>query len=194
MGKLRITCPKDEYLQIDTHLFELCRNILADEEIAEANKLSEDLTLTKRKKQSAILELKNLVGRRPKKPLYYVCDLHLRNLPKYTRDTVRYLGDYIDHLIKFLSDEQLNEEKHLTRSLGSNLRSLKGKIPNELHSRLTKYDILIYKPAKHDMLYKGRRHRFTAKEAVFVCFITMKLGEEIKHLSPRARAYAEIKK
>ncbi len=78
-------------------------------------------------------------------------------------------------------------------SLGRNLRSLKGRIPNELYSRLTKYDKLIYIPAKHEMLYKGRRHRFTAKEAVFVCFITMKLGEELKSLSPRARAYSEMK-
>ena len=193
MGELKKTCPKEEYLQIDTHLFELCRNILVDKEITEVNKLSEDLTLTKRKKQAAILELKKLVGRRPKRPLYYVCDLHLRNLPRHTRDTIRYLGDYIDHLVKSLAAEKFDNPKHETRSLGGNLRSLRGNISEKLHSNLTKYDKLIYVPAKHDLRYKNRRHRFTAKEAVFICFITMKLGEELKNLSPRARAYAEMK-
>ncbi len=84
MKELRKTCPNDEYLQIEPKLFGLCTNILTDEEITHANKLSEDLTLTKRKKQSAIQELRNLVGRRPKRPLYYVSDLHLRGLPRYT--------------------------------------------------------------------------------------------------------------
>ena len=44
----------------------------------------------------AIKELSLVLGRKPKRPLYYVAT-HLRYLPEFgSRDVMRYCGDYID--------------------------------------------------------------------------------------------------
>jgi hypothetical protein len=47
-------------------------------------------------------------------------------------------------------------------------------------------------PAKHDFdVEAGRPHLFSAKEAVFVCFITKKLAEQIITISSEARKHSE---
>lgn len=187
---MRMTCPKDEYLEIDTQVLKLSNDILNDSEIEKANRISEYLASTKKIREFAREELRVMVGTKPKRPMFYLFD-ELGYLPNSTRESMRDLGDYIDHLIKFCSSEKLKDKSYEKRSLSSNLRSIKGLIPEKLRLNLIRYDNLLYVPAKHDFDVKIRRHRFTSKEVVFACFITMKLAEEIKILSNRAKNYSE---
>lgn len=187
---MRETCPKSEYLEIDFEVSKLAADVLTKKEIAEADKLSKDIVSSKKRKRLAIEVLQEKVGTRPQRPMFYLND-ELEYLPYRTRDAMRDFGDYIDHLIKFCSAEKLKDKKYGKQSLGSNLNNLKGVMPEKLRLRLMQLNELIYVPAKHDFDVKNRRHRFTSKEVVFTCFITMALAKAIVKISARARDYAE---
>jgi hypothetical protein len=74
--------------------------------------------------------------------------------------------------------------------LGINIRKLsprKHAISSELIDKLERYNSFLYQPGNHDFnVPRGRGHRFTCKEVVLTTFITMKLADEIKKLSPHA--------
>ena len=188
---MRDTCPKGEYTEIDQKFLDFAEEVLSKDEVLEANQLSEEIASSKKRKENAILKLRNMIGFKPKRPMFYL-NHDLRFLPRVTRSPMRDLGDYIDHLIKHLASDKLKDEKKLSVSLGSNLRELKGIIPESLRQKLIKYNDLLYTPAKHDFDVKARRHRFTGKEVVFSCFMTLKLGKEIIPLSEDAKGYAEM--
>lgn len=188
---MRDTCPKEEYTEIDEFVLVFAKEILSEKEILEANQLSEEIASSKKRKERAILKIRSLVGFTPKRPMFYL-NHDLKFLPRHTRNPMRDLGDYIDHLIKFLAFDKLGDEKRLNFSLGANLRDLKNVLEENLRQKLMKYNELLYTPAKHDFNVKTRRHRFTGKEVVFSCFITLKLGKEIINLSESAKGYAEM--
>lgn len=105
---------------------------------------------------------------------------------------MRYLGDYIDVLVKEMSFEFTGNEESLKSPLGRNLRVVKDKIPDELYNKLSTYNDFLYVPGKHDFnVPANRKHRFTSKEVVIAAFVTMKLASEIKSLSKMAREYSE---
>ena len=106
------TCPKSEYLAINPEIFTFCEAILSKKEIKEAIHVSEDLVSSKKIRELAREKLKSMVGERPKRPMFYLND-ELGSLPRHTRNCVRYLGDYIDHLIKFCANEKLKKKKNL---------------------------------------------------------------------------------
>ena len=179
------TCPKNEYLEIQEEIYQLALKILTSNEIKIAEEISLDLVSSKKKKEKARIRLRSIVGTVPSRPLFYA-NINLRYLPRYTRNPIRYLGDYIDHLIKFWSSE-INGNSFLTKSLGINLRQMKRKINEDLRLELIKYNDLCYVPAKHDFNVKKRRHRFTCKEAVYISFITMALAKLILPNSKKQR-------
>lgn len=182
------SCPKSEYLNLSKDILFLAEKILSKEELDIADKLSEDLISSKTKKENARKELMKLVGVKPSRPLFYA-NIDLKNLPRYTRSLIRYLGDYIDHLVKFWSSE-INGISYLKKSLGPNLGKLKGKINEDLRINLAVYNNFCYVPAKHDFKRNGRKHRFTSKEAVYVCFMTMSLAKQIMLYSEKAKKYS----
>ncbi|MDD1665620.1 MAG: hypothetical protein LUQ32_09705 [Methanomicrobiales archaeon] len=188
---MRQTCPKSEYLLIDPKIYSFAQSILDQSEIEEAEELSLSLASSKAKRDYAIKKLRTKVGVTPKRPLYYVSDLHLRMLPRWTRDSVKYMGDFVDQLVKYLASEILANPKYLTRSLGINLKHLKNKVPEPLYSNLVKYNDWIYVPAKHELSVENRKHLFTTKEVVFICFISLKFKEEIIKISKDAKNYSE---
>jgi len=189
---MRKTCPKSEYLMIDEKIYSLAQDILSQSKIEEAEKLSLDLASSKSKRNCAIKKLQIMTGLKPKRPLYY-CRHELKYLPRWTRNAVRYIGDYIDQLIKYLASEKLANSKNRTRSLGSNLKNLENKLPKPLYSNLGKYNELIYVPAKHNFSVKNRKHLFTSKEVVFIYFISLKLKEDIIKISKDAKKYSKEK-
>lgn len=182
------SCPKEEYLEIQEEIYNLAIKVFSEEYSEMAEKISLDLISSKKKKEMAKIKLKRIVGSRPSRPLFYA-NSHVSDLPRYTRNLIRYLGDYIDHLIKFWSSE-LNGKKFLTKSLGVSLKFLKGKIDEDLRQSLIVYNDYCYVPAKHDFNVKKRKHRFTCKEAVYIALMTMELGEIIKKNSEIAKKYA----
>ena len=65
--------------------------------------------------------------------------------------------------------------------------------PPELHNYLDRYNAQIYVPAKHVFGRVGEKSRFTPKEVVYICFITVHLAESIKKLSKNALLYSQDK-
>ncbi|MFX1300924.1 MAG: hypothetical protein ACFFDE_08265, partial [Promethearchaeota archaeon] len=107
---------------------------------------------------------------------------------------IQYLGEYIELLVRAWCFELTDDAASKSRSLGANIRRLKPKklgISEELFDQLQRYNSFLYTPAKHDFtIFKGQRHRFTAREVVLVAYITMKLAERIMELSSAARLQA----
>lgn len=180
----------DFNLSIRPQIEELSEMILNEIELEEVNLLSEQL-VHKKTQENAINRLREVVGYKPKRPVYYVW-MHLRDLPKDTRTVVFYAGSYIDCLMKHVSNEKgKNIIRALFTSLKNNIKWSKEILGAELVDILNKYESLIYTPAKHDFEeWKGRPHLFSSKEAVSVCFITMKLAKQLINLSNEARDYS----
>jgi hypothetical protein len=182
--------PKEiEWLTIGAEIEMLARDLICEDEFDDAELLSQWIVNGGGQKNKAISILSKMIGYRPKRPLYYVSQGSIRYLPDRTRDTIRYLGDYIDVIVKCIAKENAPKPFFKPRSLGTNLYHLKGKLPDNLHALLKRYDDNIYCPAKHDFSTGERNHRFTLKETVYVVFITMSLAKELTSLSPLAREY-----
>jgi len=180
----------DFNLSIRPQIEELSEMILNENELEEVNSLSEKLA-HKKTRENAINRLREVVGYRPKRPVYYVW-IHLNDLPEDTRTVVFYAGSYIDCLMKHVSNEKgKNIMRALFTSLRNNIKWSKEVLGTELVDTLYEYESLIYTPAKHDFdERKGRPHLFSSKEAVSVCFMTMKLGKQLIDLSEEAKAYS----
>lgn len=177
-----------EWLELGDDVASLARDVLSFQEFEEAEKLTNDIIFKGERKSQAIKNLQGRIGVRPKRPIYYINGL-LPNLPGSTRDIMRYLGDYIDRLVKWIAKE--NHRGSIYASLGSNLRSLKGVIPLDFQKQLVRYDKNIYVPAKHDFDNHGRKHRFTPREVVFTIMVTVEFGEKLKAIFPSVRQYVE---
>jgi hypothetical protein len=189
MSSPYLTGNKNEILWALPVVCDLAKDVLSPEEFEEAEETAFKFIGNKTRKREAVLRIYHLVGSTPKRPLYYA-QHELIYLPRWTRDGIRYLGDYIDLLVKAMAFEVTKDKSCLKSSLGVNVRRLSpGKygIPSKLVDKLARYNSFLYQPGKHDFhVPQGQSHRFTCKEAILTVFITMKLGDEIKKLSPHA--------
>ena len=183
------TGSKSEILWALPIVSELAKETLPPSQLEEAENISLMLAGSKRQRREAIRRLIEIIAPPPKRPLYYAQN-EMEYLPRWTRDGIRYLGDYIDLLVKALAFELTKDPRCLRNSLGANVNRLSLKtldIPQELVNRLKKYNSFLYQPGKHDFdIPRGRSHRFTSKEVVLTAFITMKLADDIKKLSQHA--------
>ncbi len=175
-----------EALDVLPEVQALAEEMLSLEELAQVDAIARDLLGKKPQRKQAIARCVGLVGTEPSRPLFYWM-LEMRWLPRNTRDCVRYLGDYIDLLVKEMTFEFLGKGRK--GSLGSNSRLLLGTPEtHDLALRLGRYAEFLYNPGKHDFsLPTGRHHRFTAKEVVVCTFVTAKFGKEILRQSSAAR-------
>lgn len=158
--------------------------VLNSSDLGETDYLLKHLLGSKESQNWAIEFLQNKIGTYPKRPIYYL-NMHLRHLPDSTRDVIRYAGDYIDILMKDYALRYGNVLKRLfaqQSSLRTNLQNSKSTMPGELYEKLILYNRIIYTPAKHDFKVADAPHRFSLKEAITICYITMKLGQEITNL------------
>lgn len=171
----------------------LAEENLTKAELAEAEELSNSIISGGRRKKHAVSLLQQRVGHRPKRPIYYVTEQYLPRLPHHTREVMRYLGDYIDQLVKCIAKENHQGSIFFPKSLGSNLKPLSKVIPEELIDQLAKYNRYLYVPAKHDFDVKGRPHRFSNKEVIIALYITLKIAQQLKSISPMAKLYSEDK-
>ncbi len=179
--------------EIRSEILSLAEDILNNKEIEGANLLSEMLLGNKEKRMHAIAHIRELIGTSPKRPVYY-WNHEIIGLPSQTRHVIRYAGDYIDQIIKYCSYEKgdflIFKFRGLHRSLGQNLNRLKKVIPPKLIEQLTRFNEIIYVPAKHEWnVDENRPHLFSAKEAVFVCFIVKRLAGQIAPFSKASQIY-----
>ena len=133
---------KVENLQISLEFLLYSKTVLNDKQLQYADLLAKEI-VGKYTRPRAIYVLREIVGSTPKRPLYYVYN-ELAHLPRWTRDIMRYLGDYIDQLVKFLTAEKLQSRVYLGRSLGSNLNNIGKKdiLSSHLLTQLTKYNYM----------------------------------------------------
>jgi len=179
-------------LSINPKIQNLAKEVLNENERKHAENIAEIL-LWEEYREHAIEALHNLIGTIPKRPVYYLNN-EINHLPEETRDVIRYAGDYIDQLIKHCAHDKA-KWRFLAyhSSLGLNLKRLNKILPESLLSILTKYNNFIYVQAKHSWEVGSRPHLFSSKDAVFVCFITKKLAEQIINISKEAKNYSEDK-
>ncbi len=165
---------------------ELAERMLTKDELDEANIITQRLLGKKKEKEWGIAACVVKVGIEPRRPLFYWMS-EMEGLPRNTRNCIRYLGDYVDLLVKELSFEILGKGRK--RSLTANSRALLNiSGVGELAMKLLRYSEFLYTPGKHDFsLPPGREHRFTAKEVVLCSFITANLAKEILSISEGAR-------
>lgn len=167
---------------ISDEILAFAGEILSGDKIRLAEKLSRDLSDGRKKRDEARRYLRYIVRPPPKRPLYY-CNNEIRHLPRWTRNIVRYLGDYIDQLERELLKKFMEENK-IKKSPKYMRDQLRPYIPNDLYKSLEDYDKLFWRPAKHDFNVdeSSRRHRFTTRETVYDIFITLAIADELKKL------------
>jgi hypothetical protein len=183
------TGSRSEALHALPVVIDLAKETLDISELEEAENTAFSLVGSKRLQYEARSKLRDLVAPPPKRPLYYL-QHEIQFLPRWTRDSIRYCGDYIDLLLKIAAYERHNDPRMNEYSLGKNINILSSKIngfPEPLINKLKKYNSFLYRPGKHDFTLPARRgHRFTSREVVLTAFITMKLAKEIRTLSENA--------
>ncbi len=184
---------KSEVLWALPFLTGLAQDVLSAKDYVEAETTAVYLVRSKKLRDAAMQRLIALVAPPPKHPLEDAQEA-LKSLPRFTRDAIKLLADYIELLVRAWTFEITGEAATKSRSLGSNVRKLQPKklgLPEDLIDHLKRYNSFIFTPARHDFtIFKGQRHRFTSREVVLLAYVTMKLAERIKGISSAARLQA----
>ncbi len=183
------TSDASEYLLADKEVVLLAKDVLSEEEYSQAEEIAVQLTGNKRNKELAKAKLVALVKPPPKRPIYYA-QYEMLFLPRWTRDALRYLGDFVDMLVKSAVYEKTNDRRVFGLSLGPAINLFQRHWPDyeALVILLQKYNRFLYRGAKHDFTLPANRktHRFTAREVVLTAFITMKLADRLSNISRMA--------
>ena len=179
------------YLLSDDEIVQLAKEVLPTQIYDEAEQIAIQLTGTKKVKDLARTRLMEIVSPPPKRPIYYA-QMQIEFLPRWTRDTLRYLGDYIDMMVKSAVYEKQPDRRIFRVSFGPAINAFRNNWSAEgkLINFLERYNKFLYRPAKHDFtLPSGRKyHRFTSREVVLCAYVTMQLGEELAQLSKIAKS------
>lgn len=185
------TAESADYLLADYEIVVLAKEVLSQETYKEAEQTAIQLTRTKKDKDLARARLMQLVNPPPKRPIYYA-QMEIEFLPRWTRNALRYLGDYVDMLVKAAAYEKEPDKRIFNLPFGPAIKIFSRNWPSEskLTNYLKRYNRFLYRPAKHDFkLPPGRKsHRFTAREVVLTAYVTMQLGEELAKLSEIANS------
>lgn len=172
---------------IDKDIQNLANEVLDKEDMQKIEAIINDFQDLK-SVEKAKHELMALIGAVPKRPLYYVV-MHMDHLPKHgTRDVIRYLGDYIDQLVRFTLEDKKFLARWFQNPLGPNIEKLKKYIDIKLYNHLKIFNI-IYTQAKHDFNHYEDKSLFDYEDVVYVTFIVKKLAAQLLFLSERARDY-----
>lgn len=184
------TSDASEYLLAAPEVVSLARDILSEEEYWEAEELAKKLTGNKRAKDLAKARLIELVKPPPKRPIYYA-QHEMEYLPRWTRNALRYLGDFVDMLVKSSVYEKSRDHRVFASSFGPAISQFRRYWPNHgsLADLLSRYNHFLYRGAKHDFTLPANRksHRFTSREVVLTAFITMNLADRLTSISSAAR-------
>lgn len=176
-------------MSIDSYISDLAIDVLGERVLDEIDFIANHLIGPRNIEPKGIHILKEKIGTRPKRPVFYLHS-EINRLPRVTRNVVRYAGDYIDLLIKDLAREKKWYGFLMQNvSLGTNIRLAKSIFDQRLHDFLNRYNHFIYVPAKHEFDVRNRPHLFSGKDAVAVCLITIDLARQIINLSDRKELY-----
>lgn len=178
-----------EALLASKDILSLAKEILPEPVYLEAERFASMLTSSPAQKKIARLALINILLPPPKRPVYYLAH-ELEFLPRWTREPLRIMGDYIDMLTKAATYEKTRDAKIFRVPFGPAIDLFAKCYPNDtqLADCLLRYNRFLYRDAKHDfVLPAGRReHRFTSREVVLCLYTTRELADRIKSLSTTA--------
>lgn len=181
------TGDKTEALLVSDDVLDLAKRVLSSEEIDHANEITLMIVGSEFLRKKGIATLMKILGTKPYRPLIYANN-ELQYLPHWTRDSVRYVCDYIDQLCKHWAYIYTQRITSLNGSMGSSLKTIRKKESGNndvLIDILEKFNNVFYVPAKHDFsLPEGRKnHRITVKEVVYTVFISVELAKRIKMIT-----------
>ena len=188
MSSHYLTGRKGEELLASMEVVDLAQSILPEEQFELAEETARMLASSRTRRIAAADRLTALVAPPPKRPLYYA-QHEMEMLPRWTRDGIRYLGDYVDVLVKHLAFQLSGDAEVAQRSMGPNIDVIdRGEHRQKyatLIGHLRRYNSFLYRPGKHDFrLPSGRRgHRFTSREVVLTAYVTMELARRIKEIT-----------
>ena len=184
------TSNASEYLLAEREIIALAKDVLSEQEYSEAEEVAKHLTGRKSDKDLARGRLVALVKPPPKRPIYYA-QYEMLFLPRWTRDALRYLGDFIDMLVKSAVYEKTSDRRVFGLSLGPAINLFQRCWPGyeSLVDLLQRYNRFLYRGAKHDFTLPAnhKTHRFTAREVVLTTFITMNLADKLSAISYMAK-------
>lgn len=171
---------------IDQNIKELSGKVLDNEDLKEINRIIDGVK--NGDKESALKELAEVLGMRPKRPLYYIY-YEIVHLPKYgARNIIRYSGDYIDQLVRFTLEDRRFLSRWFKSPLGHNVNKLKKYINPDFYNCLILFN-KIYAQAKHEFNHHEDKSLFNFKDTAYMIFITKKISQKILLLSERAMHY-----
>ena len=179
---------KGDELLASLEVMELAKDVLSEDQLELAEETARMLALSRSNKIAAIRTLTVLVSPPPKRPLYYA-QHELEYLPRWTRDGIRYLGDYIDVLVKHLAFQLTGDRRAAKQSLGPCIEMInRGEnraTYAQLIALLKRYNSFLYRPGKHDFRLPVDRkgHRFTSREVVLTAYITMNLAGRMRAIT-----------
>ena len=134
--------------------------------------------------------LRSILGKKPKRPLYYV-DHEMSVLPEHgRRSSIKYMADYIDQLARFTLEDFKPLSRLKKRALGQTVTKLKKYLDKDLLKRLSVYNHT-YTIAKHDFNITIDKTTFNVRDVVFYTYCTASLRDELLKISPTAREYNE---
>lgn len=191
-GKLRTryqVSKVSEALLAHDEIVTLAREVLSSAARDEAEEIARMLAGTKASKGRARDRLIEIVQPPPKRPMYY-CQYEMTLLPHHTRDALRYLGDFVDLMVKAAVYETTQDRSVFRLSLGSAIGQFRKAYPAEkrLGDWLGRYNRFLYRDAKHGMRLPADRieHRFTSREVVIAVFVTLAIADTIEKISTAA--------
>ena len=179
-----------EALLAATEILALAKELLPKDTYLEAERMANMLTQSKSDKAAARAQLISVLPPPPKRPIYYLAR-EIRSLPRWTRNAMRFLGDYVDMLAKAAVYEVLSDRDLFGKAFGPTISKFRVAYPKEntLADYLSRYNKFLYRDAKHDMTLPvaRREHRFTSREVVLCIYISKELARRIISLSELAR-------
>jgi hypothetical protein len=184
------TSKATEYLLANKEIISLATDVLSELEYLEAEEVAKQLTGNKTDKENARSRLISIVKPPPKRPIYYA-QYELTFLPRWTRDSLRYMGDFIDMLVKSAVYEKTRDRRVFNTSFGPAITLFQKYWLgyDTLVDLLQRYNRFLYRGAKHDFILPTNRkmHRFTSREVVLTAYITMNLANRLNNISKVAR-------
>ncbi len=183
-GELRVA---DQPERVSAEIVSLARATLGEQDYRKAETLAEKFYGTGEDKAAARCELLEMLEPPPERPLYYA-QWEGQFLPRWARDIVRILGDFVYRLVKAAIND---------KAAGSNLTftSLEQAIDGfeacwadeiELTGLIKSFSSALYQDNSDAPEEGYTPHRFSARDAAWLTYVAIALADRITMVSPLA--------
>jgi len=194
-GMLRSKAPPE---RVSAEIACLAERILSEQHYQQAEELARKFSGTSDDKASARNELSEMLQPPPLRPLAYA-PWEAQFLPRWSRDTLRILGDFVYKLVKAAVYEKTGDSNVHWSSLKQAIDEFDRcwTDSSEVTEVLRSFHSTLYRDAEGEVrpLEGYKEHRFVARDAVLIAFVAMSLAEKItsiSHVAQKARLDEEM--